>query len=117
MKSSFAALFALLAAALVYFTLAPAHAAMTGLYSAAASTSAAIVQKTAGKGRRAMLSDGLAYGLAVASEFTAGRNSTDYSSKGREFGRAKGCPPSTHSKSSAGNCFWKNDDGSYIFGN
>ncbi|MBU1212177.1 MAG: hypothetical protein KJ587_12995 [Alphaproteobacteria bacterium] len=117
MKSSFAALFALLAAALVFFTLAPAHAAMTGLYSAAARNGAAIVQKTAGKSRRAMLSGGLAYGLAVASEFTAGKNSSDYSTKGREIGRAKGCPPGTQAKSATGTCFWKNDDGSYIFGN
>lgn len=117
MKSSFAALTALIAAALIFFAYNPAHAGMSGLYSAAAKTGAAIVQKTGGKRSRGMLSDGLAYGLAVASEFTASRNSDDYSLKGREFGRARVCPPGTQPGNENLKCFWKNDNGGYIYGN
>ncbi|MBU2581753.1 MAG: hypothetical protein KJ622_08545 [Alphaproteobacteria bacterium] len=116
MKSTYAALTALAAATVVFFSLVPAHAGMSGLYDAASKAGVRIVLKTAGKGRRAMLSDGLAYGLAVASEFTGGKNFDGYSDKGREFGRTKGCPPGTRSNSETGNCFWKKDNGRYIFG-
>lgn len=117
MKSSYAALTALIIAAIAFFTYNPANAAMPGLSNQ--NNSAAVsntLHKTGGKGRRAMFADGLAYGLSVASQFTANRNFDGYTDTSREYFRQRGCPKGTWKYLETGNCFWKQDNGRYIYG-
>lgn len=107
MKSTYAGLVALAAVSVLFFTLAPAHAGMAGLKNLPnAGNATQFVHLTGKKHRGGMLSDGLAYGLAVASQFSSSRNFDDYAAKGREFHRDKGCPTGTALNEHNSDCFW-----------
>ena len=108
MKSSFAALTALIAAALFFFTYSPANANMSGLYNAASTAGTAMVHKTGS--RFSKLKSRLKNRLSGVRKFKGIKNLEDFSLKGRDFPRGKDCPTGKKLSKDTLNCFLKTEN-------